>query len=117
MAPECKFHGRPSQLHVSGDILDLLQSINVRCTVLRAEKFLRASIGEELYTSKEYTLMRKRNCHTVLFHDNAGGMHIGVIEHFIHLENHGYALVSVLAPLQRNPLPPFAGHLTAVQPQ
>lgn len=83
----------------------------------KAEKFLRASIGDELYTSRSYTAMAKRNCYTVLFHDKAGETRIGVIEYFITLANHGYALVSVLAPLPRNPLPPFVGHLSAVEPR
>ncbi|XP_078365460.1 uncharacterized protein LOC144649753 [Oculina patagonica] len=114
---DCKLHGRPSQIQVSGDLLRLFQTISVRCMGQKAEKFLRASIGDELYTSRSYTAMAKRNCYTVLFNDKAGETHIGVIEYFITLANHGYALVSVLAPLPRNPLPPFVGHLSAVEPR
>ncbi|XP_078375787.1 uncharacterized protein LOC144659229 [Oculina patagonica] len=114
---DCKLHGRPSQIQVSGDLLRLFQTISVRCMGQKAEKFLRASIGDELYTSRSYTAMAKRNCYTVLFNDKAGETRIGVIEYFITLANHGYALVSVLAPLPRNPLPPFVGHLSAVEPR
>ena len=102
---------------VSEEMLTLLDTINVTFTQPWVKKFLRASIGEELYTSRSYTRMEKRNCYTVLFQDQAGGTHLGVIEYFILLANHGYALVSILAPLQRNPLPPFVGHLCAVAPQ
>ena len=45
------------------------------------------------------------NCYTVLFSDKTGGTHVGKIEYFVHLDKHGYALVSVLAPLPRSPLP------------
>jgi len=83
----------------------LLDSINVTCTEPWVKKFLGASNGEELFTSRSYTRMEKINAILFCFLDQTDGTHLGVIEYFILLANHDYALVSVLTPLHRTHCP------------
>ena len=55
----------------------LLASINVTCTEPWVKKFLGASNGEELFTSRSYTRMEKINAILFCFLDQNDGTHLG----------------------------------------